>query len=449
MRASDPLSARPLLEKAIGQDPDFAAAHAALARVLGLLGERTLVAWARLVEGDAQRLSGQSAKALAAFEDVQRTYEVEGDRWGMALALDGRARVFEDEGKWDEMRSALDEASSLRAKIGDRKGMARGLERIAASRRAAGDLGEAKKSLIAAAGITSALGAHGAGGSVQAALADVLADLAQLPAARKAAETARDEARAAHDAPIETAALAALSRIDLLLGDVAAARKNGDAAVERVEKSGPPEALSRALAANGLAQLAARDTKAARSALERAAKVASDAKVQSARLERDLDLLSLASAESRWEDVARDGPTLVKAFQALGRRDGEARARLLLLEALQARHQQGDAEVESEKVFPLADKSENPELRFASGLVRARRELAKGFSPAADKAARIVERDANRLGLVPLVLEARLVLGRIQASKGKTTILEDVKKRAEERGLLLIAFQAEDLLLHR
>lgn len=415
----------------------------------GLRGEPTLVAWARLVEGEALRLSGQSTKAVAAFEDVQRTFEVEGDRWGMARAVDGRARVFEGDGSWDEMRSALDEANALREKIGDRAGLARGHARIAASHRAAGDLTEAKKRLTAAAAVTSALGARSADSSLQSSLAEVLADLAQLPAAKKAAETARDEAHAGNDPAAEAAALTALSRADLLGGDVSSGKKNAGVAVALVETRGLPRPLGDALSALGAAQLAAGDANAARATFERASKVWRDAKLEPSRLDSQLDLLAAASAEGRFEDVVKDAPPLVAALAALKRRDGEVRARLLYLEGLLAKNKQGDAEVEIEKALPLAERTENPSLRFAAGLVRARHELAKGFTPAADKAARIVERDAGRFGLAPLVLEARLVLGQIQATKGKTAILADVKKLADERGLGLLALRAEDALLHR
>jgi tetratricopeptide (TPR) repeat protein len=104
------------------------------------LGARLLVANARLREGGASLLQGQTDRAVTLFEEARAIYADAGDKAGVARTLNSLATAISDGPDTKRTRTLYEEGLAIARAIGEQNLVARFLNNIAVQERRAGNL---------------------------------------------------------------------------------------------------------------------------------------------------------------------------------------------------------------------------------------------------------------------------------------------------------------------
>lgn len=205
------------------------------------------MAWNDL--GLVYRQTGDRTAARDALERAASIWRESGDVSGLAEVQLNLADLDLDEGRldaaWQGYRAALD--VDLAQGFRREEAHARiGLGSVAALR---GEDAEARGHLEAAAALAESIGASANAVAARLALAELALRRGDLDAATRAATTALDQARHAHDVSGEAQALILRARLALAGGDLAAAHTAATPALELIEGArgaiDPPQLRSR------------------------------------------------------------------------------------------------------------------------------------------------------------------------------------------------------------
>ncbi len=489
-----------------GADPRIDLAEAAAAGTLGDLrrqqsasaraagkgaetGARLLVAQARLAECRAFRNLGDGDRGAAACEEARTLFAQAGDRAGGAEAVTHAANLRYDRGDLDGARALYEQALSTYRSIGAKAAEAGALNNIAVVLKAQGQGAEAERlygQVLALARETGnrsaeayALNNLGAALARRGRLAEAAAMFEQALGLRRALGDRMGEAYALDNQGAMLRKQGRLGRARLLheqalalrrqagqrLGEVGSLNNLGQALLDQGELAAAESrfreslALCRkidsksaaAYAEFGLAEVLARrgDLAAARRHHEQALDLRERLGERGTAAESRVALAGLLRESGEAERAEALARAAAEDFAAEGAADGRALALAVASGAAAARGDEAAGKELLAEAQALLPHNENLRIRLLVLLAAAR----DGAAARREEAARLAEEvraEAQRAGLLELVLESRLVQAELgpggegPAAAGGTD-LEELAATAEAVGFLRVARRARQL----
>jgi tetratricopeptide (TPR) repeat protein len=196
--------------------------------------------------------------------------------------------------------------------------------------------------------------------------------------------------------------------------------------------------------------LAAGDSKAARSALQKSPPLWPEARpLRTATFDLAMAQAEIALEDGRWIEARRAAQQAATLRREDGRPDDEAAARSLIALTWLGEGRVRDAREAITQVEQRLKTSEDRLLRLSSGVVAARVQAASGrAAEIAHARQRLQElvREAMELGAVAIALNARLALGGIEMRAGDKVAgratLASLEREAADKGFVGVARRA-------
>ncbi|HYU31765.1 MAG TPA: protein kinase [Thermoanaerobaculia bacterium] len=376
-------------------------------------GAPLIVARALHIQGNGLRGLGRLPEARAAGERASELFRKAGDLASAAGALTTVGNVLTQQGDLAAARRTFEEVAAIGRAIGSEETLGLGLTNIGATLSEQGDLAGARKHYEEAVAIFRRTGSRRRAAQIAVNLARVDQRLGQRAQARILYEEAETTLRELGDRDSEAAVLGNLAALAVEEGRLAEARDLASRALaldrEIGSASGVAEdrgMLGQVLALQGDLQAAQRELEAAAAEFAAVGEKLWEARQ---RIELARVLVEAGRAEAA-EPVAR------QALAGLGAKptpDDELAARTVLaLAALAQGHRDAAADQVRQAAGPLAA-CENQALRLRAQLAAARVHAATGQARQAAGELRSILAEAERSGLHPLAMEARLALSRV------------------------------------
>jgi len=412
------------------------------------LGADLLVARARLSQGTALWKLGQPTEGLAALAAAEMTFASTGDKGGVADALEATAEVLADQGNPAEARQKHAQALAIRRAIGDEGGVAHSLNNLAILKWQQSDLDGAARMYDQALVSFREIGDDTGVANTLNNLANILYDRGELAAARRMYEESAAKFGEIGD---RGGAAQELINVGLVLsnqGDLAGARSRYEQAAAICRELGTKGLLADALSGLGEVDLREGHLAASGRSFEEAAALRRDLGEKGSAAECAFDLASLAIEEGHPAEAQAALPAALEEVRREGQADDEAYGRAVLARALLEQGQVVEAGREARRALPLAEKSQNAEIRLTVGTVAAQVEAASGDPLRLTKAKHdliAIQSEAERLGLLDRQFAARLALGVTNLKSrdpAARTDLEQLQKEAEGKGFGLIGHKA-------
>jgi serine/threonine protein kinase/tetratricopeptide (TPR) repeat protein len=415
-------------------------------RKAGALGAKLLVARARIFQCRALASLGQPKQATADCEESRRIFHEAGDLAGESGALHAMAEVPIDQGDLETAETLYEQALALARQTGDKKATARELANIGVIYVQQGDfttgkniyrealetfrdIGDKHGMSVVTGNTGDILHAEGRLGDALAEykdalvlarevghrsseaidiqlMGDVLADQGDLKGAMQMYQQAVSIQREIDDKSYYAASLVSIGKLRRQKGDHDGAKKIYEEALS----------LRRQLGEKGTA-----------------------AETQVALGELDCDSGQASEAET----LAR---AAIQEFRAEREADAEIQSEVLLSRSLLREGKLEDAQEAITRALMLSKKSSDVTIRLPLAIQNAYTRAAAKDLPEAERLARNVLVEANKLGFVRIELEASLALGEIQmkaknSALGRTR-LQVLEKTARAKGFELIARKA-------
>ena len=410
------------------------------------LGARLLVARARVFQCRALAALGQPKQATVDCQEGRRIFHDAGDLAAESGALHDMAEVPINQGDLEQARKLYEQALALARQTGDKRATARELANIGVIYIQRGDFATGKKRYAEALEAYREVGdKHGmqvttansgevsyAEGQLGTALAeykdalvlarevghrsseaidmknmgDVLAAQGDLQGAMQMYQQAAGIQREIDDKSDYAASLVSMGKLRRQMGDSDGARKVYDEALS----------LRRQLGEKGTV-----------------------AETQTALAELDCDSGPASDAEVLAQAAMQE-------FQAEREADNEIQSEAMLSRAFLQQGKLADAQRAMSRALALSKKSSDVTVRLPLEIQNAYTRLAVKDLSEAERLARNVQVEANRLGFSQIVLEASLAIGEIQVQGRNPTLgrkrLEETGKSARSKGFELIARKA-------
>jgi tetratricopeptide (TPR) repeat protein len=392
----DPARARRLTEEA-------SALYAAM-------GDRSGEARARVQEATLLYDQGNLDAARTAFEETLERYRELGDRGQEAKVLNNLAVVLRQQGEPDRALELYDEVLSLAREIGSRSGMAQAQNNLGALRLTRGELTDARARFGEAISIAREIGDRSQEASALYNLALVLRRLGTLDDAEGRQREALALRLEMGQRLGEAASLADLGTISLEQGrlEEAIARYQEALEVARATENRRLEAY--ALFGLGQARFEQGRLDVAEERHERALAIREELGEGSTAAESRLALAGL-DLERGWAVAAREKlDAVIPALDAESARDAVALARSMRARALALDDQEEAAREEIERALARARTSEDLGSSLRMRLEVARAERSLGQPEVALAEARAVGERARESGIIPIFLEAQLLV---------------------------------------
>lgn len=400
--------------------------------------------------GDLQQALSYLESSRAEFAEIE-------DPFLESRVLIASGTIFLVQGDLAGAQSRLEEALALGRRMGSRSDEARALHNLASLLVWKGQIREADRMAERAYSLVKDRRDPVQAGSSLSAWADAAARLGDLPAARARYEEALAIKRQAGERIGAGQILGSLAGLLYRQGDLAGAKAAGEEQLRMARETG-----SRTLHSWSLQELAR--TQAAAGSLREARRSLEQALGESAALGEALrtmllrnDLAALALAEGGAADAAGMAGKAAAWWREKGIAWGEAQASAIQAQALAMQGRRAEALAAAERVRALTEGREDrslvlavaPRLALAAALMDGG---SGGGEEALAGVARAAE-EARRLGFVTASLEARLVQGRIEMSRGEPETgrrrIEEVREEARTRGFGLLVRQADEALSPR
>lgn len=406
-------------------------------------GAKLLLARAKTFRCRSLANLGQFKQATADCEEGRRTFHEAGDLAGESRALHAMAEVPIDQGDLEQARTLYEQALALARQTGDKKATARelgnigviyaqegdfpsGLKFYREALEASRDIGDKHSMAVITGNTGDILHAEGRLGDALAEykdalvlarevghksseaidiklMGDVLADQGDLKGAMQMYQQAVSIQREIDDKRSYADSLVSIGRLRRQRGDGDGARKNYEEAL----------ALHRESGEKGLT---------------------ADAQVALGELECD------SGQASEAETLAR---AAIQEFREEREADAEIQSEVLLSRSLLQEGKVENAQEVIATALTLSKKSSDVTIRLPLAIQNAYAQAAANNPVEAERLARNVLAEANKLGFVGIELEASLAIGEIQL-KGKNPALgrkrlEETEKVAHSKGFELIA----------
>lgn len=230
-------------------------------------------------------------------------------------------------------------------------------------------------------------------------------------------------------------------------GDLAAAERSYKDVMALWKETGDKEAAAPFIEKYGDLLLEKGDAAGARQCYAGALALWQEMKQEGEAAEAQLALLELDLGEGKARQVDASARQLLDAVLKQKSPVREANVRLLLARSAAAQDRAADAKREAERARMLAIKGQDRSVRLRQDIAFAR---VLGALGDADRTLAIevlthAQSDASRMGIVPLVFEARVALGEIQIRTSPAAArvqLRELQKEAELKGFKAIAQRA-------
>jgi len=413
-------------------------------------GDRGGVAWALNNLGNVLDDQGSRTEAKKVFEEVLAIYRETGDTSGVALALGNIASVLINQGDYEQARKLLDESILLYREIGDRNGAAWELNTVAIVLKSQGDLRAAQRSYEEALAIYRDIGDRSGIATELANMANVIRAQGDLDEAR----TLLDQSLALYQEIGETSGIGSVTilvgNITVLQGDLPRAKGLYERAVEiaRSVQNRSDEATALTGVADVL--LAQGDHAGARRRHEEALAIREEIDESVAVADSRMALAEIDIEEDRWTEADGRLQSAIEAYRTRKVVVNEALAQALLSRLRAVAGRTAEASRAMDRATGLLRKSHDLISRLNVGLETGEVTSLSGRHDEARGRVQAILEEATRLGIVPIQLQARLILGRIDLRSGSVNAGRDSLTRlaedARQRGFLLISRKAASSL---
>ena len=408
-------------------------------------GARLVAARARLLQCRALASLGQPQASMAAGAEASRIYHEAGDPGGEAQAFHAAAEVPLNQGDLKLATSMYEQALAIARKIGDKRATARELGNIGVIFVQQGDFASGEKIYGEALadfrdvgdkhGMSVVIGNTGDIFHAEGKLGDALAEY------RDALVLAREVGHKSSEG------------IDLqLIGNVLADQGDLGGAVEMYQRAseiqreiddssyyaGTLVSIGRVRRQRGDSDGAKKAYEESLALRERLGEKGTTAEAQVALAELACDLGQPAQAEKLAAGAVRE-------FQVEQEADNELMAETVLLRSLLQQGKLGDARKADAFGNALYEKSKDVTIRFPFAIESAYAKAANDLA-GAERLAREVAAEADKLGLVRIQLEASLAIGEIEQkgpnqAQGRVRLAK-LANDARAKGFALIAREA-------
>jgi serine/threonine protein kinase/tetratricopeptide (TPR) repeat protein len=408
---------------------------------------KLLVARARNSECRALANLGENEKAKTVCEEARRTFAEAGDRAGVARSLHSMAEVPLNQGDLVSAEKLYREALGILREVGDKRGTGSELLNLGLIYVKRGDFATGRKlydesleSYRAAGDKTGIAMATGNAGMLLRAQGRLPEAIAHFQETLRLSNELGDRSSAA-------LAFQAIGEVMAEKGDLAGAHAMYQQALAIQKEIGERSYYAATLVDEGKVHKEHAELDKARSTYQEALSIQQQlgekniaAETQLALADLDLDSGQIGDAEQ----LAREA---LGEFEAQKEPEQEIYAEATLSRSLLQQGKIGDANACMAKALILSAKSPDIFSRLSLTLDHAAILAATKDRLAAEKAARQVLSQTERLGLLRLHLEASLVLGEVQMQGRNPDMgrkrLEETGKAARSQGFELIARRAD------
>lgn len=378
---------------------------------------------------------GEYEEALRLLQESRTVYVDIGDRLWEGRVLVAMAQILLRQGDLQAAQETSEEAVAAAREVGNYADEARALDGLASILSWKGEIVSARQHLDASLRLLLGHKQPVLATTVLASSADVLARLGQLETAGRRLEQAVAAERRGGDKMASGLMLASRARLSLRTGDVARAEELGKALLRLAQETGARSYEGWALQELGRAQRMTGKLVEARRSLE-ASIAATTETGDAARTEvTRLELARLELSEKRPREAASLARRAAEWAGAGGFSWLEAQALAVYAEALVRDGRLAEARQPGERIRLLGRGTQDRELALLVAGSVARVDAAAGDFAGAMRDLREAVGEAERIGLVPVALELRLVMGEIEASHGRgNQTLREVRTDAQARG---------------
>jgi len=371
-------------------------------------------------QGVGLRSLGRLPEARTAGEQASELFRKAGDLASAAAALSTVGNVLTQQGDLAAARQTYEEVAAIGRAIGNEETRGTGLSNIGVTLSERGDLAGAREHYEEALEIFRRTGSKRRAAAIAGNLARVDQRLGHRAQARALLEEMAATLRELGDRSNEAAVLASLATLSLEEGKLREASDLASRALAVHRELGELSGVAvdrgtqgQVLALRGDLPAAQRELEAAASSLD-----GQGEKLEAARQRIELArVLLTAGRASAGEEMARAALARLGAKPAP---DDELAARTVLAQAALAQGRKDAAASEARRALVPLEACENRVSHLQGALALARvHAAATGQTRQAAGELRALLTEAERLGLRPLALEARLALGEIEAGAGE------------------------------
>lgn len=407
--------------------------------------------------GAALLARGQHAEALRKIEKARELFLSVGYREGAAQTITTMARVLEARGEWTAARRRYEESISLLRQIGATAKLRTSLAALATHYYQRGELRESARLLEEC--LVMAEGLESPTAIFQRHHGEILARLGDLEKGRRVLDASWDHALKSNNRKLQANLQESRGLLAVITGELRDAESHFDKAAEFFRQTGQVADEATVTLWTGKLDLVRGDLSRARTMAEKVASLRAAESHELIYMERRLLLAAIALAEGRLEEAESlyHEQIRVSPEQQLVRFEVEALAGLAQIELkrLAEASTGADSARAAAATYTARITEALPGLedlwRQLLGQIAVERTRALLGDSGAQKAAmariRSLRAEAERRGLQPVVFEAELALGEIEAAgpdqaAGRSRLLR-LKTQAETRGFGDVARRAE------
>jgi len=387
------------------------------------------------------------------YDQAASIYRSIGSTAGVAAATDNAASVISDQGDLVTARKISVEALALYREVGDQTGIGQTLNNLAAQMVQAGDLSAAEKNFQAALDIWRAMGSPDGVATALTNIGDTRMALGEIGGARGAYQESLETFRKNGENSKSAYPLVGMGDVYAASGEFAKAKKSYEESLQISRETGEKHESAVALANLGSLSMQQGDLIAAQQNYQESIKLRNEIGEKSGAAEVSLLLASLSIEEanpSEGEALARKA---LEEFRAAKISESQISAHAILAQALLAQGKLNLAQKEIALGKPLAAKTEQRVLRSQFEIAAAE-VLAASGKPANLQAAtaslKAVMQEAEKKGILGVLYEARLALGKAEMKHGNKedgrARLAEVERDASASGFVLIRRKAATAL---
>ena len=407
---------------------------------------KLLVARARNLECRALANLGENEKAKTACEEARRIFAEAGDRAGMARSLHSMAEVPLNQGDLASAEKLYREALAILREVGDKKATGSELLNLGLIYVKRGDFATGRKlydesleNYRAAGDKTGIAMATGNTGMLFRAQGKLQEAVAHFQETLRLSNELGDRSSAA-------LAFQAIGEVMAEKGDLAGAHGMYQQALAIQKEIGEKSYYALTLIDEGKVLKEQAELDKARIAFQEALSIQQQLGEKSVAAETQLALADLDLDSGQTSDGEQLARTALQEFEAQKEPDQEIYAEITLSRLLLRQGKIPDAKECIAKALILSKKSPDVFSRLSLTLDHASVLAATQDMLAAESAARQVFSQTERLGLLPLHLQASLALGEVQMQRKKPDMgrkrLEETEITARSKGFELIAQKA-------
>jgi DNA-binding winged helix-turn-helix (wHTH) protein/tetratricopeptide (TPR) repeat protein/TolB-like protein len=397
---------------------------------------------------------GQPQNAVAACREARDIYAAAGDGYGEAISLIDWANAISQTDA-SEAIQLFQQAQTISHQIGSKFDEVGALMDLGIVNEAQGDLASAEKMYREALPICRIIDDKRSEANATGDIANVRFDQGDLPGAAQLYEATLQLAREAADTGIAALAVDNLASVHDAQGNLTGAKRELEESLATQQKNGNQNASAYVMAHLGDILVEEADFSGARKMYEQALAIRKSAGDERTIVETQLGLAELTLDEAPASGLVGQEAAMRQAidvFQKQKARDDEIQAWCILARTLLVPNKAAEADEAVKHALSLAQKSQDPEVRWRTAITAARIESAEKSSEHDASAIRAkneletVIGKSRELGYWSVELDARLALAEIELKDGQAVVahthLAAIEADAKAKGYNLVAREA-------